>query len=86
MAKIRAVNKEKMDERTKNFAPLKVGDYVSIQNQTGPKPTCWGKSGTMVETHGHRQYSFRVEGSRRVTLRNRKFLRHVDPITIREND
>ena len=39
----------------------------------------------MVETHGHRQYSVRVEGSRRVTLRNRKFLRKVDPTTIRDN-
>ena len=54
MAKIRMDNKEKMDERAKNLAPLKVGDHMSIQNQTGPKPTRWDKLGTVVETQGHR--------------------------------
>ena len=85
MAKIKVENKEKLDERTKNLVPLEVGDHVSVQNQTGPNPTRWDKSGTVVEKHGHRQYSIRLEGSRRVTLRNRKFFRKVDPITIQNN-
>ena len=85
MAKIRVDNKEKLDERTKNLVPLEVGDHVSIQNHTGPRPTHWDKSGTLVEKHGHRQYSVRLEGSQRVTLRNRKFLRKVDPTTIKDN-
>ena len=85
MAKIRVDNKEKLDERTKNLVPLEVGDHVSIQNQTGPRPTRWDKSGTVVEKHGHRQNSVRLKLSRRVTLRNRKFLRKVDPTTIKDN-
>ena len=57
MAKIRVATKERMDEKSKNLVPLKVGNYVKIQNQVGPKPTRWDKSGRVVETHGHRQYS-----------------------------
>ena len=57
MAKIRVDSKERMDKKTKNLTPLKVGDYVQIQNQVGPKPNCWDKSGRVVKTHGHRQYS-----------------------------
>ena len=53
MAKIRVDTKERMDEKAKNLAPLKVGDHVQIQNQSGPKPTHWDKSGTVVEGHGN---------------------------------
>ena len=57
MAKIRVATKERMDEKSKNLVPLKVGNYIQIQNQVGPKPTLWDKSGRVVETLGHRQYS-----------------------------
>ena len=85
MAKIRVEAKERLDEKAKNLAPLEVGAHVQIQNQAGPKPTRWDKTGTVVESHGHRQYSVRVDGSWRVTLRNRKFLKSVEPIVIRDN-
>ena len=85
MARIRVDSKERMDEKTKNLPPLKVGDYVQVQNQVGPKPNRWDKSGRVVKTHGHRQYSLQIDGSRRVTLRNRKFLKSVEPLTIRDN-
>ena len=85
MAKIKVASKERMDEKSKNLPPLKVGDYVQVQNQVGAKPNRWDKSGRIVETHGHRQYSVQLDGSRRVTLRNRKFLKSVEPLTIQDN-
>ena len=85
MAKICVEVKKRMDKKAKNLVPLKVGDYVQIQNQSGPKPTCWDKSGTVVEAHGHRQYSVRVDGSGHVTLRNRKFLKCISPTVIKDN-
>ena len=55
-----------------------IGDSVSIQNQTGPLK--WMNTGTIVETLPHRQYRVLVDGSRRVTLRNRRFLRKIKPL------
>ena len=52
------------------MTPLKVGTQVRIQS--GRR---WSKSGRVVETHPNRQYTVRVDGSGRVTLRNRRFLR-----------
>ena len=33
----------------------------------------------MVESHGHHQYSVKMDGSGRVTLRNRRYLRKIEP-------
>ena len=55
--------------------PLTIGDCVRIQNQTGPNPTKWDKTGVVVEATQFDQYVVRVDGSGRVTLRNRRFLR-----------
>ena len=40
---------ERLNEHTKHLSPLKVGDAVRIQNQTGPHPTKWSKTGRVVE-------------------------------------
>ena len=60
--------------------PLSVGDSVQIQNQAGNKPKRWYSTGTVVECLPYRQYQVMVDGSRRVTLRNRRFLRRIDPV------
>ena len=60
--------------------PLSMGDSVQIQNQTGNKPKRWFSTGTVVECLPYRQYQVMVDGSRRVTLRNRKFLKRIDPV------
>ena len=74
---------EKMQtsESAKRLPALNVGDCVSIQNQTGNRPKKWSNTGTIVEVLPHRQYKVVVDGSRRITLRNRKFLRKTSPIT-----
>lgn len=72
-------NWERWSERTKRLPPLKVGDYVRVQNQVGPHPLKWDKTGTVIEVRQFDQYVVKVDGSGRVTLRNRKFLRKYSP-------
>ena len=71
---------ERWSEHTKRLLPLAVGDHVRIQNQTGPHPLKWDKTGVVVEVRQYDQYVIRVDGSGRVTLRNRKFLRKYHPV------
>ena len=65
---------EKWNEHTKRLPPLVVGNYVRLQNQTGPYPTKWDKTGRVVEVHQFHQYVVRVDGSGRMAV-NRKYLR-----------
>ena len=58
---------------------LKEGDKCFIQNQTGKDPKKWYRTGTVVESCGHDQYLIRVDGSGRITKRNRQFLRVFKP-------
>ena len=71
---------EHWSEHTRQLPPLVVGDRVRIQNQTGPHPTKWDKTGQVIEVRQFDQYIVRMDGSRRVTLRNRKFLRKYIPV------
>lgn len=71
---------ERLEQHTKRLPPLRVGDRVRLQNQIGPHSKKWDKTGFIVEVKQHDQYVVRVDGSRRVTLRNRKFLRHYIPV------
>ena len=53
-----------------------MGQSVLVQNQAGNHGKRWSRSGTVVETGpGPRQYAVRMDGSRNVSIRNRKFLR-----------
>ena len=63
---------------TRQLNLLAIGDAVQLQNQTGNHPTKWHNTGVITEVLPHRQYRVVVGGSRRVTLRNRKFLKHID--------
>ena len=70
---------ERLSQYTKRLPPLSVGNHVRIQNQTGPHPLKWDKTGKVIEVRQFDQYVIRVDGSGRVTLRNRKFLRKYTP-------
>jgi hypothetical protein len=74
---------ERLSEHTRPLPQLAVGDCVRIQNQTGPHPTKWDKTGIVVEVRQFDQYVIRVDGSGRVTLRNRRFLRKYLPVVER---
>ena len=71
---------ENLTENTKRLPQLAVGDHVRLQNQVGPYPRKWDKTGVVIEVRHYDQYVIRVDGSRRVTLRNRKFLRKYIPV------
>ena len=79
LAKRHTRGHEKWDEHTRALPPLKVGDKVFLQNLTGNYPKRWEHTGVVVEVRQFHQYAVRVDGSGRVTLRNRQHLRRYVP-------
>lgn len=72
---------ESLKEHSRPLRPLSLGDRVFLQNQRGPHPNKWDRSGTIVEIKDHDKYMLKVDGSGRLTLRNRRFLRVYTPVT-----
>jgi len=70
---------ERWTEHTRRLPPLQIGNCVRVQNQTGPHPLKWDKTGHVVEVKQFDQYIVKMDGSGRTTLRNRKFLRKFIP-------
>ena len=66
---------ESLTTHSRLLRPLTIGERVYIQNQTGTHPTKWDQSETVVESPGYNQYRVKVDGSGRLTLHNRRFLR-----------
>ena len=72
-------SKEYHDRKTRNYEAIEVGARVTCQNVKSKK---WDKSGLVTEALPHRQYQVKMDGSGRVSLRNRIHLRpllHVPP-------
>ena len=74
---------EDLGRHAHTLKPLEVGSVVQVQNQRGKDPLRWDKSGVIVETLGNQQYTVRMDGSGRVTLRNRRFLRQIQQLVPR---
>ena len=72
---------ESLKEHSKSLRPLVIGERVFLQNQQGTHPTKWDRSGVVMEAPGKDQYRVKVDGSGRLTLRNRRFLRAYTPAT-----
>ena len=80
MAKLKLQSQVKLNNRpTKTLPQLAPGQTVLVQNQTGPKPNRWERTGTVIEALPHRQYTVKMDGSGRLSLRNRKFLKPTTP-------
>ena len=74
---------DKLVQGTKELTPLVIGDHVMIQNQLGNKPKRWDKRGVVVQADPDiRQNKVMTFGSRRLTMRNRKFLRKYNPVSV----
>ena len=71
---------DKLNTKAHTLQPLKVGDHVHVQNQYGNHPSRWDKTGVIVHAGDYDKYMVRVHGSRRVTARNRRFLRKFVPL------
>ena len=70
---------ERWNEHTHRLPPLQVGDHVYVQNLVGNHPRRWERTGTVVEVRQYHQYVIRVDGTGRVTIRNRQHLRKFTP-------
>ena len=75
---------EELATGSKTLHPLAIGDHVSLQDQTGRTPRAWGKTGVVVEVNDFNSYQVKVDGSRHVTKRNRRFLRKILPFTVQQ--
>ena len=71
--------REKWSEHTRELKPLEVGDHVYVQNVVGNNPRKWERTGIVVEALPFRQYNVKLDGSGRITLRNRRHLRKFTP-------
>ena len=60
---------------TRPLTPLHAKERVALQNHVTKR---WTRTGSIVEVLPDRQYRVRMDGSGRVTLRNRRFLKKVD--------
>ena len=56
------VQEKRLTEHTKTLPKLKVSDVVMIQNQSGPHPLKWDKSGMVVEVLPFDQYRVKMDG------------------------
>jgi hypothetical protein len=72
---------ERWSEHTKPLPDLQPGQHVFIQNQraVGNLAKRWDKTGVVVEYQDNDKYAVKVDGSGRVTHRNRKYLRSFKP-------
>ena len=69
--------KKFFDKGSKALPELAVGDKVCIQNHTTVRTMMWDKSGVITQVKRDIQYKVQVDGSRRLTVRNRRQLRMI---------
>ena len=86
LAKRHAREHEKWQQHTQPLPPLRVGDHVYLQNLTGNHPKRWERTGAVVEVRQFHQYVVRVDGSGRLTIRNRQHLRKFQPFHTESRD
>ena len=79
LAKRHSREHEKWSEHTRELKPLKIGDNVYVQNLVGNNPLRWERTGIVVEVRPFKQYAVKLDGTGRVTIRNRRNLRAFVP-------
>ena len=73
---------EKLNTHSRPLLPLQCGEKCFVQNQHGPHRNKWHNTGTVMEVLPFDQYVVQLDGSRRLTTRNRKFLRGYTPAVV----
>ena len=76
----------KLLSKSKQLKPLQVMDVVQVQNQRGAHANKWDLSGAIVEVQDYDSYLVRMDGTGRLTKRNRRFLRKIIPYTQTKDD
>ena len=64
---------------------LGVGDVCRVQNQSGSHPNKWDRTAEVVQVNDHDNYIMKMHGSGRLTSRNRKHLRQIQPYALPNN-
>ena len=73
---------ETMNRNSRHLPQLSPGERCFVQNQTGNSPKRWDRTGIVMESKPHDQYVIKIDGSGRLTTRNRRFLRHFEPASM----
>ena len=50
---------------------------MAVQNQSGNRPKRWDNTGTVVEVESFDKYVVKMDGSGRLTTRNRRYLKPI---------
>lgn len=77
-----ARSQESLNSHALPALPLHAGDRCFVQNGAGNYPKRWDRTGTVTEVLDHDKYCVKIDGSGRVTTRNRKFLRAFVPVSM----
>ena len=72
---------EKLNEHCRGLPPLQPGDKCFVQSQTGNSKKKWHHTGVVVEAQPYDKYVVKIDGTGRITTRNRQFLRAYQPFT-----
>ena len=67
----------RLEQYTKKQKVIPIGDTVAVQNQTGRFPKKWDKTGTIVENQKYDKVLVKLDGSGRLTTRNRRFVKRI---------
>ena len=73
---------ENLNKHARPLLPLVLGDKCFVQNQTGQHANKWYHTGTVTEVLPHEKYGVMIDGSGRVTYRNRRFLKRYTPASL----
>ena len=73
---------EKLNEHARNLAKMSIGDRCFVQNQSGNSPKPWDRTGIVADVGANDQYIVKIDGSGRLTSRNRRFLRQFQPASM----
>ena len=76
---------EELNKHARDLPPLQPGEKCFIQNQTGNHAKKWHHTGTVVDVLPCNKYGVRVDGSGRLTHRNRRFLKAYKPVQMTIN-
>jgi hypothetical protein len=81
LAKWHLATKTQLLSKSKPLKPLELNCVVQVQNQRGTHGNKWDLSGTIVEVQPFDAYLVKMDGTGRITKRNRIFLRPILPFS-----
>lgn len=79
LSKRATVMTKSLEEKFKKLDKLTVEQEVRLQNQVGEASLRWGNTGVIVEARDFDQYLVKTDGSGRLILRNRQYMKPIFP-------